>query len=223
VGALAAEQIFLFDDFRLDRRAGGLFRMDADGLAPIALGSRALDLLTLLVRRHGDLVSKDEIMTTVWPGVIVEDSNLPTQISALRRVVDKGRSSGSCIQTVPGRGYRFIASVSRCAVDDPEPTHALLNGRSPEPQPASISSAERRQLTVMISDLVGSTALAERLDTFCAAQAPERLALRPGSRRCLRPAPVIVFTRGQTMRCTAPRQRIFPAMILPRTDEPMQR
>ena len=65
MGALAAEQIFLFDDFRLDRRAGGLFRMDADGLAPIALGSRALDLLTLLVRRHGDLVSKDEIMQAV--------------------------------------------------------------------------------------------------------------------------------------------------------------
>jgi hypothetical protein len=58
---------------------------------------------------------------------------------------------------------------------------------------------------------------------FCAAQAPERLALRPGSRRCLRPAPAIVFTRGQTMRCTAPKQRIVPAMILPRTDEPMQR
>jgi class 3 adenylate cyclase/predicted ATPase len=165
VGALAAEQIFLFDDFRLDRQAGGLFRIDADGvMAPIALGSRALDLLTLLVRRHGDLVSKDEIMTIVWPGVIVEDSNLPTQISALRRVVDKGRSSGSCIQTVPGRGYRFVASVSRCAADDPEPTHSLLNGRSPVPQPPSISSAGRRQLTVMISDLAGSTALAERLD-----------------------------------------------------------
>jgi hypothetical protein len=58
---------------------------------------------------------------------------------------------------------------------------------------------------------------------FCAAQAPERLALRPGSRRCLRPAPAIVFTRGQTMRCTAPKRRIVPAMILPRTDEPMQR
>ena len=71
----------------------------------MAIGSRALDLLILLVRRHGDLVSKDEIMTAVWPGVIVEDSNVPAQISALRRLLDQGRLQGSCIQTVSGRGY----------------------------------------------------------------------------------------------------------------------
>jgi TolB-like protein/DNA-binding winged helix-turn-helix (wHTH) protein/Tfp pilus assembly protein PilF len=111
--ALAVMEIFLFEDFRLDRRAGGLFRADENGvLVPVAIGSRALDLLTLLVRRHGDLVSKDEIMAAVWPEIIVEDSNLPTQISALRRVLDIGRSNGSCIQTVAGRGYRFVAAVT---------------------------------------------------------------------------------------------------------------
>jgi DNA-binding winged helix-turn-helix (wHTH) protein len=76
---LAAEEIFLFEGFRIDQRAGGLFRAEENGvLAPVAIGSRALDLLILLVRRHGDLVSKDEIMAAVWPGMIVEDSNLPT-------------------------------------------------------------------------------------------------------------------------------------------------
>jgi class 3 adenylate cyclase/predicted ATPase len=165
VDELAAEEIFLFEGFRLDRRAGGLFRADENGvLVPVAIGSCALDLLILLVRRHGDLVSRDEIMTAVWRGVIVEESNLPTQISALRKVLDRGRSNGSCIQTIPGRGYRFVAPVSQRAADDPEPTHALLHWRSPEPQPPSISSAERRQLTVMICDLVGSTALASRFD-----------------------------------------------------------
>jgi TolB-like protein len=112
--ALAAEEIFVFEGFRLERRAGGLFREDENGvLVPVAIGSRALDLLMLLVRRHGDLVSKDEIMAAVWPGMIVEDSNLPTQISALRRVLDKERSNGSWIQTVAGRGYRFVAPVAR--------------------------------------------------------------------------------------------------------------
>src|SRR5262249_9654417 len=80
-----------------------------------------------------------------------------------------------CIQTVIGRGYRFIAPVTRCAVggdqrpqDWPrtgvEPSIALADGRALEPQPSSISSAERRQLTVMICDLVGAAVLAARLD-----------------------------------------------------------
>jgi DNA-binding winged helix-turn-helix (wHTH) protein len=114
----AGAEIFLFEGFRLDQRAGGLFRAGENGvLAPVTIGSRALDLLTLLVKRHGDLVSKDEIMTAVWPEMIVEDSNLPTQISALRRVLDRGRSNGSFIQTVAGRGYRFVAAVTPCWTD----------------------------------------------------------------------------------------------------------
>src|SRR5215813_6009624 len=111
--ALTADEIFLFEGFRLDRRAGGLFRAGENGvLVPVPLGSRALDLLILLVRRQGDLLSKDEIMTAIWPGIVVEDSNLPTQISTLRRVLDVGRSNESCIQTVAGRGYRFVAAVT---------------------------------------------------------------------------------------------------------------
>src|SRR3984893_14860579 len=79
-----------------------------------SLGSRALDVLGLLIDRHGDLVSKDEILNTVWPGV-VEGANVTVQISALRRVLDEGRSNGSLIQTVPGRGYRFIEPVTPVA------------------------------------------------------------------------------------------------------------
>jgi DNA-binding winged helix-turn-helix (wHTH) protein len=113
-----AEDIFLFEGFRLDPRAGGLFRANENGiLIPLGIGARALDLLILLVRRHGDLVSKDEIMSAVWPGTIVEDSNLPTQISALRRVLDQERLNGSCIQTVAGRGYRFVAAVTLAAAE----------------------------------------------------------------------------------------------------------
>ena len=118
--ALAGGQIFLFEGFRLDPRAGGLFRACENGvLEPVAIGSRALDLLTLLVRRHGDLVSKDEIMAAVWPEMIIEDSNLPTQISALRRVLDSGRANGSCIQTIAGCGYRFVAAVTYPAIEEP--------------------------------------------------------------------------------------------------------
>jgi DNA-binding winged helix-turn-helix (wHTH) protein len=52
-------------------------------------------VLCVLVQRHGDLVSKDEIMAAVWPGIVVADSNLPIQILALRRVLVRGRGGGS--------------------------------------------------------------------------------------------------------------------------------
>jgi TolB-like protein/DNA-binding winged helix-turn-helix (wHTH) protein len=111
---LGSADILLFEGFRLDRSGGGLFRLDeADTAAPVVLGSRALDLLGLLVERQGELVAKDAIMETVWPGTAVEEGNLTVQISTLRRILDQNREEGSCIQTVPGRGYRFIAPVTR--------------------------------------------------------------------------------------------------------------
>jgi TolB-like protein/DNA-binding winged helix-turn-helix (wHTH) protein len=109
--ALVTTDVFLFESFRLDRH--GLSRCDDHGcFVPVPLGSRALEVLGVLVARSGDLVARDEIMNVVWPGVVVESSNLPVQIAALRRVLDEGRPNGSCIQTVPGRGYRFAAPVT---------------------------------------------------------------------------------------------------------------
>jgi adenylate cyclase len=112
--ALAAAGISLFEGFRLDRRGGVLFRRDQQGVfMPIAIGRRALDILGVLVERPGDLVARDEIIEAVWPGTTVEDSNLNVQIATLRRILDDGRAEGSCIQTVSGRGYRFVAPVTR--------------------------------------------------------------------------------------------------------------
>jgi adenylate cyclase len=104
--------IFLFEEFRFDRRGNGLTRYAADGeLQPVSLGSRALAILGVLVERSGELVPKDDIMRIVWPGTMVEEANLTVQISALRRALDKERTHGSCIQTIPGRGYRFVVRV----------------------------------------------------------------------------------------------------------------
>jgi adenylate cyclase len=109
--------IVQFSSFRFDRRRGCLLRRNGDGaLTPVAIGSRALDILGLLIDRHGDVVSKDEILNIVWPGV-VEGANVTVQISALRRVLEDGRIDGSLIQTIPGRGYRFVAPVTRCEAE----------------------------------------------------------------------------------------------------------
>src|SRR6516225_136428 len=114
---LAPSDIFLFEDFRLDRR-GGLFRHDDKGaFVPVAIGSRALDILGVLIERAGEIVSKDDLLAAVWPETVVDYSNLTVQISALRRVLDRGRSNGSCIQTVSGRGYRLVSQVTHLADD----------------------------------------------------------------------------------------------------------
>jgi DNA-binding winged helix-turn-helix (wHTH) protein len=118
--ALGTEDVFLFEGFRLDKRGGGLFRRDEHGtFVPVAMGSRALDVLGVLVERSGDLVCRDAIIAAVWPATVVEDANLNMQIAALRRLLEDGRANGSCIQTVPGRGYRFVAPVTR---GDPTPS-----------------------------------------------------------------------------------------------------
>lgn len=129
--------ILLFGQFRLDRRGGGLFRHAEDGSPdPIVLGSRALDVLWVLVDRHGELVSKDEIMAAVWPSVVVEESNLSVQISALRRALGAGLSNASWIQTVPGRGYRFVGAVTRRATDASAPLPVTPSRRDISPMPA---------------------------------------------------------------------------------------
>jgi TolB-like protein/Flp pilus assembly protein TadD len=117
---VSAENI-LFEGFRLDRRGGCLFRLDQDGAGtPVSLGSRALELLRLLVDRTGELVSKDEIMKTVWPGRVVEETNLNVQIAKLRHVLDQHREHGSCIRTISGRGYCFVGTVRQAE------THATI-------------------------------------------------------------------------------------------------
>jgi TolB-like protein/DNA-binding winged helix-turn-helix (wHTH) protein len=138
MGALGRGGIFQFDGFRFDREADALFRRREDGrFVPMVLGSRALDVLEVLVGHAGELVSRDEFMAAVWPATAVEDTNLNVQIAALRRVLDEGRTDGSCIQTIPGRGYRFAVPVIQV-----EPCARLAAGR-PSGNGAHGPTAER--------------------------------------------------------------------------------
>jgi TolB-like protein/DNA-binding winged helix-turn-helix (wHTH) protein/tetratricopeptide (TPR) repeat protein len=124
--APASSDVFVFGSYRLDLGGGGLFRESEDGRVPVALGSRALDILELLVARRGELVTKEQIFAAIWPNLAVEESNLTVQIAALRRVLDEGRAAGSCIQTVSGRGYRFVAAVVREPGPGAAQTHSAV-------------------------------------------------------------------------------------------------
>jgi DNA-binding winged helix-turn-helix (wHTH) protein len=100
----AADAMLEFGRFRVLLRRRQLV---ADGI-PIALGTRALDLLLVLLDADGSLVTKEELMSRVWPGVVVAEENLKVQISKLREALGQDRDF---IRTEFGRGYCFTATV----------------------------------------------------------------------------------------------------------------
>src|SRR5277367_5663448 len=83
-----------------------------DGLTPVALGSRAMDILIVLVERAAELVRKDELMALVWPNMFVEETNLRVNVAQLRRALRDGQDGNRYIITDAGRGYRFVAPVT---------------------------------------------------------------------------------------------------------------
>ena len=138
--------------FRLDTRDNLLWR----GSEPVALGRRAIALLQALVERRGALVSKDALIEAAWPGQAVEDSNLTVQIAALRRVLGEAPGGDRWIETMPRRGYRFVAPV--VAGVDHDVTVA-----APEAEPAPVlhGDGERRQITAMSCELLGVSGRAD--------------------------------------------------------------
>jgi DNA-binding winged helix-turn-helix (wHTH) protein len=82
-----------------------------EGDKPVPLGSRAMHILTVLLERPGELVTKQELMARVWPKVFVEPANLSVHISALRRALRDGRDGSRFIINFPGRGYCFVAPI----------------------------------------------------------------------------------------------------------------
>jgi DNA-binding winged helix-turn-helix (wHTH) protein len=78
---------------------------------PVRIGSRARELLVVLVERAGELVKKNELVARVWPGMIVEEATLRVHIAGLRKILQCGKDGARFIESVTGVGYRFVAPV----------------------------------------------------------------------------------------------------------------
>src|SRR6202012_3064716 len=81
----------------------------------LQLGGRALDTLIALVERAGEVVTQGELISRVWPDVTVEEANLRVHIASLRKALGDGRGGARYIVTLSGRGYCFVAPVTRSA------------------------------------------------------------------------------------------------------------
>lgn len=122
----SAESPLRFSHFEL-HPAERLLRVRGE---PVALGSRAFDLLLALALRHERLVTKQELLDLVWPGLVVEEHNIATQISTLRKLLGAG-----AITTLPGYGYRLTAQAAATAAPaaTPRTTAAPLHNL-PDPR-----------------------------------------------------------------------------------------
>src|SRR5215470_9909100 len=142
----------------------------------VAVEPKMFQVLLYLLQHRDRVVSKEELLEQCWPETFVSEAALTRCLTKLRKVVQADRTVPPVIKTLHGRGYRCVADVTLLspassleAVASPEvrDTPASELPARPEP-PASLiealPAAERRQLTVLFCDLVGSTALANQLD-----------------------------------------------------------
>jgi predicted ATPase/DNA-binding winged helix-turn-helix (wHTH) protein len=125
---------------------------------PIPLGGRALDILIALAERAGEVVTHKELISTVWPNVTVEEANLRFQMAALRKALGDGRDGARYVSNVAGRGYCFVASITRSAA---APTASITG----------ITATERvRKLPPRLTRMVGRDdtvrALAQQLQAL---------------------------------------------------------
>src|SRR6185436_1244520 len=77
----------------------------------VAMFPRCFDALLLLVERRGELLEKDFLLGALWPDVVVDENSLAKVISEVRRALGEAPRESGCIETVPRRGYRFVADV----------------------------------------------------------------------------------------------------------------
>lgn len=145
-----------FGPFRLDARERLLTRKDES----VSLTPKAFDLLLALVERHGRLVEKEELFQVVWPDTIVEESNLSSNIALIRKALNDGENGLKYIETVPKRGYRFVAEVRdvQPAPNKIETLVAVADAESPSRILPTVATRQahhwRRPVLILVSVVI---------------------------------------------------------------------
>lgn len=125
-----------FGDFRIDPQRRVLISRGRG--EPVSVTGKVFDTLLYLVEHAGELLDKRTLLDALWPQVVVEEANLTQTIHTLRRVLGERPGEHRYIVTVPGRGYRFVANVTTCEIEEDHPPTAA------ETKTAAAPSSRRR-------------------------------------------------------------------------------
>ena len=142
----AAPTVYSFGEYRLDASRRLLLRNGA----AVPLNPKAFDTLALLVANRDKLLTKEEILRTVWPGTFVEENNLNQSISILRKALGEGRTDHRYIVTAPGHGYRFVAPVHEITSDQPDAAGTSI-AQQPAGKPVTRRALGSRPAAVIVS------------------------------------------------------------------------
>ncbi len=150
------EKTYSFGPFRL---SVGTRQLLVDG-APLTVHGKAFDVLVALVRRRGDLATKQQLLDEAWPGIAVEENNVTTQVLNLRKLLREHDPPTTYILTDTGRGYRFVAEVTVPAApaDAAAAPAADMAPQAAAPDPPQLSPPERHNLPAEPNSFVGRAA-----------------------------------------------------------------
>lgn len=140
------KRFYLFNVFRIDVTERILLREQR----VVPLTPKAFAILLLLVENSGHVLSKDELMEKVWPDSIVEENNLTQNISALRKALGEASGGHKFIETVPRRGYRFVAEVRESIGGTKTSAETLSDSK----MPADYNEGQRRRSDSFMKDVV---------------------------------------------------------------------
>jgi DNA-binding winged helix-turn-helix (wHTH) protein/tetratricopeptide (TPR) repeat protein len=142
---MGAPNAYSFGSFRFDAAAYRLFA----GERPVQLPPKILDLLRLLASRPSQLVTKEDILRELWPDVAVTDNAITQAVSELRHALGDDATAPRFVQTVPRRGYRFIAAVE---TGTPTVVHTVPGGPSAQAPKRLIAVADFDNVTADAND-----------------------------------------------------------------------
>ena len=170
---MASTRYLQFGAYRLDLAEGRLWRH----ASAIPLSRKAFGLLAFLARHAGQLVTKEALLAAVWPRSVVVEAVLTTAVREVRRALDDRAQESTYLQTVHGRGYRFIAPVQERddTVNPPDGAAQRLVGRAPEwaelhARFAAAFAGQRQAVFLAGEPGIGKTALVDAFVTQLAAE-----------------------------------------------------
>ena len=139
-------QSYSFAEFTLDPRRRRLLRDETQ----IPLNAKAFDLLYFLARNSGRVITKEEILNSVWKDQFVEEANLTVQVSSIRKALGDQSADPRYLVTIPGKGYQFVADV--VPAYDPD--------RPPNPEPAEVDDERQNEVRPFAKQWIAISALA---------------------------------------------------------------